>query len=392
MINPEAIYLEDEHWMSRAIELAQGGLYTTHPNPRVGCVIVKDDEVVGEGFHFRAGEPHAEVHALKNAGDKAQGATAYVTLEPCSHHGRTPPCCDALIAAGVARVVAAMQDPNPEVAGRGLVRIEDAGISVASGVLEDEARLLNPGFLKRMETGLPYVRVKQAMSLDGRTAMASGESKWITGSEARSDVQRLRAMSDAIITGVDSIIHDDSSLTLRKDELGLASELANEAIKHQPLRVVLDSQLRIPEASKILALEGETVVICLNSSDEEKRQRLEAKGVTVWTQAVASVGESNKLDLNQVLNDLVEQRSINEVLVEAGAGLSASFINEKLVDECWTYIAPKLMGSSARPLLNLSFDAMAEAIPMSFDDVSVVGDDIRVISRYASDLDMGEEN
>jgi len=392
VINPEAIYLEDEHWMSRAIELAQGGLYTTHPNPRVGCVIVKDDEVVGEGFHFRAGEPHAEVHALKNAGDKAQGATAYVTLEPCSHHGRTPPCCDALIAAGVARVVAAMQDPNPEVAGRGLVRIEDAGISVASGVLEDEARLLNPGFLKRMETGLPYVRVKQAMSLDGRTAMASGESKWITGSEARSDVQRLRAMSDAIITGVDSIIHDDSSLTLRKDELGLASELANEAIKHQPLRVVLDSQLRIPEASKILALEGETVVICLNSSDEEKRQRLEAKGVTVWTQAVASVGESNKLDLNQVLNDLVEQRSINEVLVEAGAGLSASFINEKLVDECWTYIAPKLMGSSARPLLNLSFDAMAEAIPMSFDDVSVVGDDIRVISRYASDLDMGEEN
>jgi len=392
VINPEAIYLEDEHWMSRAIELAQGGLYTTHPNPRVGCVIVKDDEVVGEGFHFRAGEPHAEVHALKNAGDKAQGATAYVTLEPCSHHGRTPPCCDALIAAGVARVVAAMQDPNPEVAGRGLARIEDAGISVASGVLEDEARLLNPGFLKRMETGLPYVRVKQAMSLDGRTAMASGESKWITGSEARSDVQRLRAMSDAIITGVDSIIHDDSSLTLRKDELGLASELANEAIKHQPLRVVLDSQLRIPEASKILALEGETVVICLNSSDEEKRQRLEAKGVTVWTQAVASVGESNKLDLNQVLNDLVEQRSINEVLVEAGAGLSASFINEKLVDECWTYIAPKLMGSSARPLLNLSFDAMAEAIPMSFDDVSVVGDDIRVISRYASDLDMGEEN
>jgi len=392
VINPEAMYLEDEHWMSRAIELAQGGLYTTHPNPRVGCVIVKDDEVVGEGFHFRAGEPHAEVHALREAGDKAQGATAYVTLEPCSHYGRTPPCCDALIAAGVSRVVAAMQDPNPEVAGRGLTRIEQAGISVASGVLEEEARLLNPGFLKRMEEGLPYVRVKQAMSLDGRTAMASGESKWITGSEARSDVQRLRAMSDAIITGVDSIIHDDSSLTLRKDELGLASELAVEAIKHQPLRVVLDSQLRIPETAKILDLEGESIVICLDSSDQEKRQRLEAKGVTVWTQPVASLLESNKLDLNQVLNDLVEQRSINEVLVEAGASLSASFINESLVDECWTYIAPKLMGSSARPLLNLSFDAMAEAIPMSFDDVSVVGDDIRVISRYASDVDVGEED
>ena len=391
MINPEAMYLEDEHWMSRAIELAQSGLYTTHPNPRVGCVIVKDDEVVGEGFHFRAGEPHAEVHALRDAGDKAQGATAYVTLEPCSHYGRTPPCCDALIAAGVSRVVAAMQDPNPEVAGRGLTRIEQAGISVASGVLEEEARLLNPGFLKRMETGLPYVRVKQAMSLDGRTAMASGESKWITGSEARSDVQRLRAMSDAIITGVDSILHDDSSLTLRKDELGLASELADQVIKHQPLRVVLDSQLRIPETAKILGLEGESIVICLDSSDQEKRQRLQAKGVTVWTQPVASSLESNKLDLNQVLNDLVEQRSINEVLVEAGASLSASFINESLVDECWTYIAPKLMGSSARPLLNLSFDAMAEAIPMSFDDVSVVGDDIRVISRYASDVDVGEE-
>lgn len=378
MINPEAINIEDEKWMSLAIELAQNGLYTTHPNPRVGCVIVKDDQVVGQGFHFRAGEPHAEVHALKDAGEQAKGATAYVTLEPCSHFGRTPPCCDALIKAGVSRVVAAMTDPNPEVAGRGLQRIEEAGISVVSGILEDEARDLNPGFLKRMETGLPYVRVKQAMSLDGRTAMASGESKWITGPAARSDVQRLRAMSDAIITGVGSILHDDSSLTLREDELGLAKELAEEAIKHQPLRVVLDSQLSIPETAKILSLPGETIIVCSDQADQTKKDRLEKAGVTVWTQTT-----DKRIQLVALLKRLAAERSINEVLVEAGAQLSTSFLEEKLVDECWTYIAPKLMGADARPLVTLPLERMNQAIALTFEEVSPVGEDLRIISKPA---------
>jgi diaminohydroxyphosphoribosylaminopyrimidine deaminase/5-amino-6-(5-phosphoribosylamino)uracil reductase len=381
VINPEAIHLEDEHWMSQAISLAKEGLYTTHPNPRVGCVIVKDEKIVGKGFHFRAGEPHAEVHALRDAGDQAVGATAYVTLEPCSHFGRTPPCCDALINAGVTRVVAAMTDPNPEVSGRGLKRIEDAGISVLSGILEDEARALNPGFLKRMELGVPYVRIKQAMSLDGRTAMASGESQWITGALARSDVQRLRARSDAIITGVDSILHDDSSLTVRQQELGLTSSLATEIVKQQPLRVVLDSQLRIPESAKILTLPGETLVVCSNHADADKQRRLEQLGVTVWTQT-----SEPRIDLLELLKRLTKERSINEVLVEAGARLSAAFISEGLVDECWTYIAPKLMGQAARPLVTLPLDAMADAIPLSFEEVTRVGDDIRVISKLSTKI------
>jgi len=216
----------DHAFMARALELARKGLYSTHPNPRVGCVIVRDGRIVGEGWHARAGEPHAEVHALRQAGDKARGATAYVTLEPCSHHGRTPPCADALINAGVARVVAAMQDPNPQVGGDGLLRLMHAGIAVQSGVLETEARALNAGFIKRMEKGLPFVRVKLAMSLDGRTAMASGESQWITGPAARAAVQRLRARASVVLTGADTVLADDARLTVRPDELGLGAELS----------------------------------------------------------------------------------------------------------------------------------------------------------------------
>jgi diaminohydroxyphosphoribosylaminopyrimidine deaminase/5-amino-6-(5-phosphoribosylamino)uracil reductase len=383
MINPEAMCLDDEHWMEQAIELARCGLYTTHPNPRVGCVIVKDGKLVGKGFHFRAGEAHAEVHALRDAGEEAKGATAYVTLEPCSHFGRTPPCCDALIEGGVSRVVAAMQDPNPEVAGQGLKRIKQAGISVASGVLEQDARTLNPGFLKRMEAGLPFVRVKQAMSLDGRTAMASGESKWITGPQARSDVQRLRAMSDTIITGVDSIIHDDSSLTVRESEVGLSPDLAKEVTKKQPLRVILDSHLRIPETSKILSLEGETLVVCCEGTSSEKQAAIQNLGATVWVQPAVLGSNSQQIDLTLLLERLVQERAINEVLVEAGASLSAGFMNAGLVDECWTYIAPKLMGSSARPLMSITMDTMSEAIPLSFDQVCMLGEDIKVISKSA---------
>ena len=214
----------DQQFMARALELARKGLYSTHPNPRVGCVIAREGKIVGEGWHAKAGEPHAEGHALRQAGDKARGATAYVTLEPCSHHGRTPPCADALVAAGVARVVAAMQDPNPEVSGKGLLRLMHAGIAVHSGVLEAEARALNAGFIKRMEQGLPYVRVKLAMSLDGRTAMANGESQWITGPEARAAVQRLRARASVIITGADTVLTDQARLTVRAEELGLKGE------------------------------------------------------------------------------------------------------------------------------------------------------------------------
>src|SRR5476649_2656060 len=232
--------------MARALELARKGIYSTHPNPLVGCVIVREGQIVGEGWHVRAGEPHAEVHALRQAGDKAKGATAYVTLEPCSHHGRTPPCADALVNAGVARVVAAMQDPNPDVAGRGLLRLMNAGIAVQSGVLESEARTLNKGFLKRMEHGLPYVRVKLAMSLDGRTAMESGESQWITGPEARSAVQRLRAQASVVLTGADSVLADNARMTVRPAELGLDPELTALAERRPPLRVLIDGRLRVP--------------------------------------------------------------------------------------------------------------------------------------------------
>ena len=246
MTSPAQQAVLDAHYMARALELARRGHYTTHPNPRVGCVIVRDGQVVGEGWHIRAGEPHAEVHALRAAGDNARGATAYVTLEPCSHHGRTPPCADALVNAGVARVVAAMQDPNPEVAGRGLQRLAQAGIATESGVLEGEARKLNEGFLKRMEHGLPFVRVKLAMSLDGRTAMESGESQWITGPAARSAVQRLRAQASVVLTGADTVLADNARLTVRADELGLDAEQTALAMSRPPLRVLVDGRLRVP--------------------------------------------------------------------------------------------------------------------------------------------------
>ncbi|GAA3910392.1 bifunctional diaminohydroxyphosphoribosylaminopyrimidine deaminase/5-amino-6-(5-phosphoribosylamino)uracil reductase RibD [Litoribacillus peritrichatus] len=377
---------EDRQWMQRAIELAREGWYTTHPNPRVGCVIVKDQEVVGEGFHYRAGEPHAEVHAIRDAGEKAQGATAYVTLEPCSHFGRTPPCCDGLIAAGVSRVVAAMEDPNPQVAGKGLARIQAAGIDVASGLLEAEARALNPGFLKRMEHKLPYVRVKQAMSLDGRTAMASGESKWITGADARSDVQRLRAQSGAIITGVASVIHDDSSLTVRKDELGLADTLSNDIVAKQPIRVVLDTHLSIPETAKLLGLDGKTIIVCsnaLNAEQEHKANFLAEKATVIKAPLV-----EGRIDLGWLLTVLADTHEVCDVLVEAGATLCGQFLALDLVDEYWVYVAPKLMGAQARPLVDLGYSTMSQALNFEFEDAVMLGRDLRLIARpVKSDAD-----
>ena len=358
----------DAHYMARALELARKGLYSTHPNPRVGCVIVRDGQVVGEGWHVRAGEPHAEVHALRQAGELARGACAYVTLEPCSHHGRTPPCAEALVKAGVARVVAAMQDPNPQVAGQGLKRLADVGIEVASGVLEAEARALNPGFLKRMEHGLPFVRVKLAMSLDGRTAMASGESKWITGPAARSAVQRLRARSSVVLTSAQSVLADNARMTVRADELGLDADSTALAMARPPLRVLIDGRLRLPLTAPFFQA-GPVLVVTA------------AAPVAQYAQAghdlLSLPGTDGHVDLPALLRELA-RRGASEVLVEAGPGLAGAFAQQGLVDEYQLFIAAKFLGSSARPLLDWPLARMSEAQALNITDMRAVGDDWRV--------------
>ena len=357
----------DAHYMARAIELARKGLYTTHPNPRVGCVIVRDGQVVGEGWHVRAGEPHAEVHALRAAGELARGATAYVTLEPCSHHGRTPPCADGLVTAGVARVVAAMQDPNPEVAGRGLKRLTDAGIDVRCGVLETQARALNQGFLKRMEHGLPFVRVKLAMSLDGRTAMASGESQWITGPAARSAVQRLRAEASVVITGADTVLADGARLTVRADELGLDAEQTALVMSRPPLRVLIDGRLRVPLDAPFFKAGPALVATCVPPAGQYR----------TGPECLVIPGENGQVDLRQLLVALAA-RGVNEVLVEAGPRLAGAFAGQGLVDEYQIFIAAKFLGSTARPLLELPLTRMSEATELKIIDMRAVGDDWRV--------------
>lgn len=366
----------DAAYMARALELARKGVYSTHPNPRVGCVIVRDGAIVGEGWHVRAGEPHAEVHALRQAGDKAKDATAYVTLEPCSHHGRTPPCADALVNAGVARVVAAMQDPNPDVAGRGLLRLMNAGIVVQSSVLESEARALNKGFLKRMEHGLPYVRVKLAMSLDGRTAMASGESQWITGPEARSAVQRLRAQSSVVLTGADTVLADNARLTVRPDELGLNAELTALAATRPPLRVLVDGRLRVPLDAPFFKAGNALVVTCAAAS---ARERYHDEGHDM----LALPSSGGHVDLRKLLVELAA-RGVNDVLVEAGPKLAGAFTRLGLVDEFQIFVAGKFMGSSARPLLDLPLAQMSEALELKIVEMRAVGNDWRVIAIPAS--------
>lgn len=362
----------DAFYMSRALELARKGVYSTHPNPRVGCVIVRDGAIVGEGWHVRAGEPHAEVHALRHAGDKARGATAYVTLEPCSHHGRTPPCADALLEAGISRVVAAMQDPNPDVGGRGLLRLMNAGVSVQSGVLQSEARAINKGFLKRMEHGLPYVRVKMAMSLDGRTAMASGESKWITGPDARSAVQRLRAQSSVVLTGADTVLSDDARLTVRPDELGLNAELTALAVTRPPLRVLIDGRLRVPLDAPFFGAGSALVVTCAAAS---ARERYHADGHDM----LALPSSGGHVDLRKLLVELAA-RGVNDVLVEAGPKLAGAFTRMGLVDEFQIFVASKFMGSNARPLLDLPLAQMNEAFELKIIEMRAVGNDWRVIA------------
>jgi len=364
--SPEQTIL-DAHYMARALELARKGHYTTHPNPRVGCVIVSDGQIVGEGWHVRTGEPHAEVHALRAAGDKARGATAYVTLEPCSHHGRTPPCADALVNAGVARVVAAMQDPNPSVAGRGMQRLAQAGISVESGVLEGEARKLNQGFLKRMEHGLPFVRVKLAMSLDGRTAMESGESQWITGPAARSAVQRLRAEASVVLTGADTVLADNARLTVRADELGLDAEQTAQVMSRLPLRVLIDGRLRVPLDAPFFKAGPALVATCMAIEEQY------ANG----PECLIVAGSDGQVDLRKLLVELAA-RGVNDVLVEAGPRLAGAFAQQRLVDEFQIFIAGKFLGSSARPLLDWPLAQMKDAPELKITEIRAVGDDWRV--------------
>lgn len=344
----------DYEHMQRAIRLAQQGLNTSTPNPRVGCVVVQEGVIIGEGFHRLAGEPHAEVNALSSVANSAllQGATVYVTLEPCSHHGRTGPCSEALIAAGVGRVIFGMEDPNPEVAGTGLMRLQEAGIDVQGPLLEDDARALNPGFIKRMTEGLPYIRCKLAMSLDGRTAMASGESKWITGPSARQDVQQLRARSCAIVTGVDSVLLDDPLLTVRLPDC-----------ERQPLRVIVDSQRRCPPTAEIFQQPGTTVVATCATSPAES---------SVWVLPE----KKGRVNLRALSRRLAEE-GCNEVLLETGATLAGAFVAEGLVDELIVYVAGKLMGSQARPLLDLPIRTMGAALALNIQEVRAVGPDWR---------------
>lgn len=362
----------DHAWMARALQLARKGLYSTHPNPRVGCVIVKDGQLLGEGWHVRAGEPHAEVHALRQAGERARGATAYVTLEPCSHHGRTPPCAEALVEAGVGRVVAAMQDPNPQVAGRGLARLRSVGIEVASGVVENEARALNAGFVKRMETGLPLLRAKLAMSLDGRTAMASGESQWITGPAARAEVQRLRAQSSVVLTGANTVLMDNARLTVRAAELGLDDELTALAMQRPPLRVLVDGQLRVPLDAPFFQA-GSALVA---STGDEQAASYQAAG----HELLALASDVGRVDLRRLLVELAS-RGANEVLLEAGPRLAGAFAALGLIDEYQIFVAAKFLGSSARPLLDLPLARMSEALEMNIEDIRAVGDDWRIVAR-----------
>ncbi|WLH12159.1 bifunctional diaminohydroxyphosphoribosylaminopyrimidine deaminase/5-amino-6-(5-phosphoribosylamino)uracil reductase RibD [Pseudomonas hefeiensis] len=369
MTSPMQQAVLDAQYMARALELARRGHYTTHPNPRVGCVIVRDDQIVGEGWHIRAGEPHAEVHALRAAGEQARGATAYVTLEPCSHHGRTPPCADALVNAGVARVVAAMQDPNPEVAGRGLQRLRQAGIATQSGVLEGEARQLNQGFLKRMEHGLPFVRVKLAMSLDGRTAMESGESQWITGPAARSAVQRLRAQASVVLTGADTVLADNARLTVRADELGLDAQQTALIMSRPPLRVLVDGRLRVPLDAPFFKAGPALVATCMAVEEQY------ANG----PECMIVAGADGQVDLHRLLVELAA-RDVNEVLVEAGPRLAGAFARQGLVDEFQIFIAGKFLGSSARPLLDWPLAQMKDAPELKITEIRAVGDDWRVIA------------
>ena len=359
--------------MTRALQLAEQGLYSTQPNPRVGCVIVKDGKIMGEGAHLKAGEPHAEVFALRQAGNLAKGATLYVTLEPCSHTGRTPPCSQAIIDVGIAKVIVAMLDPNPLVSGSGLAHLQAHNIETVSGLMQAQAVELNLGFISRMTRQKPYVRCKIAASLDGKTALNNGASQWITSEPARLDVQYWRARSCAILTGIGTVLADDPSMTVRNAPSPLMGEGWGEGgAARQPLRVIVDSQLQTPIAAKIL--QGGNVLIAFASDAQHKSDAL----LNVGAELLCIPNDSDKVCLNTLLSHLAA-REINEVLVEAGEGLNGALLAQNLIDELLIYYAPKLMGSAAKGLFALpALTAMNQAINLQVLDMRQIGVDIRL--------------
>ncbi|MEO8204026.1 MAG: bifunctional diaminohydroxyphosphoribosylaminopyrimidine deaminase/5-amino-6-(5-phosphoribosylamino)uracil reductase RibD [Betaproteobacteria bacterium] len=361
----------DRVHMARALELAALGLYTATPNPRVGCVIVRDGAIVGEGWHRKAGEPHAEAHALAAAAGMARGATAYVTLEPCSHFGRTPPCSDALIAAGVTRVVAAMRDPDPKGAGGG-AKLQAAGIAFECGLLEDEASELNIGFVSRVTRARPWVRMKVAASLDGRTALANGQSQWITGPAARKDGHHWRARACAILTGIGTVAADDPRLDVREVETS-----------RQPLRVIVDSRLETPPAAHIL--EGGPVLIFCAYDDAVRRAGLEARGAEV----VVLANARGKVELPALLQ-VLSARGVNELHVEAGVKLNGSLVREGCVDELLVYLAPSLLGDSAQGMAALAeLGSLGERVRLAFRSADRVGPDLRILARVEAGVENG---
>lgn len=384
----------DRSAMARALELAARGLETAHPNPRVGCVVAQGEEIVGEGWHERAGEPHAEVNALRAAGPRAAGATAYVTLEPCSHHGRTPPCVDALLAARVARVIFALEDPNTRVSGRGAEALRRAGIVVDSGLMAAEAAELNPGFLKRMRCGRPWVTVKLAMSLDGRTALANGASQWITGPPAREDVQSWRARSSAILTGIGTVLADDPRLDVRLPDPPSARP------RPQPLRVVLDARLQTPPGARMLTTGGTVLIVTAADPKQQdvelaaRRAELAQRGAAFEevpvsrSSAAPGAGEGDgvgsargHLSLPDVL-DRLGRREINELWVESGPRLAGALLREGLVDELILYLAPKLLGPQARPLVEMSeLRNLHDAPDFIIVETRRIGEDVRLRLR-----------
>jgi diaminohydroxyphosphoribosylaminopyrimidine deaminase/5-amino-6-(5-phosphoribosylamino)uracil reductase len=356
----------DHAYMARALALTQRGRYTATPNPNVGCVIVKAARIIGEGWHEKAGDLHAEAHALKTCSEDPRGATAYVTLEPCAHHGRTPPCADALIEAGMARVVAALEDPNPQVSGKGFARLREAGIQAESGLMAQEAALVHRGFLSRMTRARPWVRVKLGVSLDGRTALANGASRWITSSEARRDVHDLRAQACAVLTGIGTVRADNPRLTVR-----------DVPCTRQPLRVLLDSRLEIQEDAALM--HGGNLLIVTATGAESREEELKQRGYDVLRVPVDAA--KGKVDLPIMMQKLAE-RGLNDLLVETGAKLNGSLLQSGVVDEIIIYIAPSILGDLARGMFAIGELATLEhKVKLQFSDVRQVGPDLRVIAE-----------
>jgi len=368
----------DQYWMQMALDLAQKGRYTTAPNPAVGCVLVKDNQLVGAGWHQKAGQPHAERLALAQAGAQAQGATAYVTLEPCSHYGRTPPCSEGLIEAGVKRVVTAMKDPNPLVSGRGIQQLQQAGIEVEVGCLQAQAEAINPGFIMAMKQKRPFVRLKIATSLDGRTALQNGQSKWITGNLARQEVHKLRALHGAIITGIGTVLADDPSLNVRLPATILEELYLQDEVPH-PLRVVLDANLRFPLSAKMLSLPGRTLIMTTQEAVEKAPEISDAL-IEQGAELIAVSSQGERLHLPAVLGYLLNEEQVQEVMVEAGSVVAGAFVRAGLVDEFHVFMAPALLGDAARPMLHLPLiESMADKIQLEYQSIKRVGEDLYAV-------------